>query len=43
MKSNNTLFYGRYLIVIAGLGGLLYGIDVGIISAALLFIGKRYR
>ncbi len=40
MKSKNNLFYGRYLIVIAGLGGLLYGIDVGIISAALLFIGK---
>ncbi len=28
-------FYGRYLLLIAGLGGLLYGIDVGIISGAL--------
>lgn len=26
--------------MIAGLGGLLYGIDVGIISAALLYLGK---
>ncbi|HEY0796643.1 MAG TPA: MFS transporter [Acidisarcina sp.] len=32
--------YSRYLIFIAGLGGLLYGIDVGIIAAALLFLGK---
>ncbi|MGI4854131.1 MAG: MFS transporter [Janthinobacterium lividum] len=32
--------YERYLIGIAGLGGLLYGIDVGIISAALLYLGK---
>ncbi|HEY0760373.1 MAG TPA: MFS transporter [Acidisarcina sp.] len=32
--------YSRYLIFIAGLGGLLYGIDVGIIAAALLYLGK---
>ena len=32
--------YGRFLIFIAGLGGLLYGIDVGIIAAALLYLGK---
>lgn len=32
--------YGRYLIVIAGFGGLLYGIDVGIIAAALLYLSK---
>lgn len=32
--------YGKFLVVIAGFGGLLYGIDVGIISAALLYLGK---
>ncbi|WP_263384648.1 sugar porter family MFS transporter [Granulicella arctica] len=32
--------YGRYLLFISGLGGLLYGIDVGIIAAALLYLGK---
>jgi SP family myo-inositol transporter-like MFS transporter 13 len=35
-----TGWYGRYLILIAGLGGLLYGIDVGIIAAALLYLNK---
>lgn len=33
-------WYGRYLLLIAGTGGLLYGIDVGIIAAALLYLGK---
>lgn len=33
-------FYTRFLILIAGLGGLLYGIDVGIIAAALLYLSK---
>ncbi len=28
--------YDRFLLFIAGMGGLLYGIDVGIIAAALL-------
>jgi SP family myo-inositol transporter-like MFS transporter 13 len=32
--------YGRFLLFIAGLGGLLYGIDVGIIAAALLYLAK---
>src|SRR5271156_6017222 len=27
--------YGRYLLFIAGMGGLLYGVDVGIIAAVL--------
>jgi MFS transporter, SP family, solute carrier family 2 (myo-inositol transporter), member 13 len=34
------ILYNRFLILIAGLGGLLYGIDVGIIAAALLYLGK---
>ena len=33
-------FYNRFLLFISGLGGLLYGIDVGIIAAALLYLGK---
>ncbi len=37
---SRTGFYARYLIAIAGLGGLLYGIDVGIIAAALLYLNK---
>ena len=32
--------YSWYLLLIAGLGGLLYGVDVGIIAAALLYLGK---
>ena len=35
--------YGKFLIVIAGFGGLLYGIDVGIIAAALLYLSKTVR
>src|SRR6202035_2697605 len=38
--SRNTVLYGRFLLFIAGLGGLLYGIDVGIIAAALLYLNK---
>ncbi len=30
--------YARYLLIMAGLGGLLYGIDVGVIAAALPYI-----
>lgn len=30
--------YGRFLLFIAGLGGLLYGIDVGIIAGALPYL-----
>ncbi len=39
-RSANTVVYGRFLLFIAGLGGLLYGIDVGIIAAALLYLNK---
>lgn len=32
--------YGRFIVVVAGFGGLLYGIDIGIIAAALLYLSK---
>lgn len=31
-------FYRRYLTIMAGMGGLLYGIDLGVIAAALPYI-----
>ncbi len=30
--------YNRFLLFVAGLGGLLYGIDVGIIAGALPYL-----
>ncbi len=36
----NPRHYSRFLLVVSGLGGLLYGIDVGIIAAALLYLDK---
>ena len=41
MNENHSLAksgYNRFLLVVAGLGGLLYGIDVGIISGALPYL-----
>ena len=32
--------YNRLLLLVAGLGGLLYGIDIGIIDPALGYLGK---
>ena len=37
---HRRVLYARYLLFIAGLGGLLYGVDIGVISAALLYVGK---
>ena len=34
--------YNRFLLVVAGLGGLLYGIDVGIISGALPYLQATF-
>ncbi len=36
--SNNLVWYNRFLLLVAGLGGLLYGIDVGIIAGALPYL-----
>ena len=38
MNSSDTSKYVRLLLFIAGLGGLLYGIDVGIIAGALPYL-----
>src|SRR5271168_1602680 len=32
------IFYSRFLLIVAGLGGLLYGVDVGIIAGALPYM-----
>ncbi len=32
--------YNRFLLLVAGLGGLLYGIDIGIIDPALGYLGR---
>lgn len=37
---SRIIFYRRFLVLVAGLGGLLYGIDIGIIAAALLYLSK---
>lgn len=37
-QSSSVKKYNRFLLIVAGLGGLLYGIDVGIIAGALPFL-----
>lgn len=39
-ETTKSSFYLRFLLLIAGLGGLLYGVDIGIVAAALLYLGK---
>jgi MFS family permease len=36
--AGSTALYNRLLMIISGLGGLLYGIDIGIISPALKYL-----
>lgn len=36
----NKSGYDRFLLLVAGLGGLLYGIDIGIIDPALGYLGR---
>ena len=38
MVSNDKSGYNRFLLLVAGLGGLLYGVDVGIIAGALPYL-----
>src|SRR6266705_6056664 len=35
---DKKIFYNRFLLIVAGLGGLLYGVDVGIIGGALPYL-----
>ncbi len=35
---SRKIFYNRFLLIVAGLGGLLYGVDVGIIAGALPYL-----
>jgi MFS transporter, SP family, solute carrier family 2 (myo-inositol transporter), member 13 len=37
---NSKAGYNRMLLLVSGLGGLLYGIDIGIIDPALGYLGK---
>ncbi len=39
-KSSSQAGYNRFLLLVAGLGGLLYGIDIGIIDPALGYLGQ---
>jgi SP family myo-inositol transporter-like MFS transporter 13 len=38
MSHDEKAGYNRFLLLVAGLGGLLYGVDVGIISSALPYL-----
>jgi MFS transporter, SP family, solute carrier family 2 (myo-inositol transporter), member 13 len=38
LPSPDRIRYNRFLLLVAGLGGLLYGIDVGIIAGALPYL-----
>ena len=38
MVNNEKTGYNRFLLLVAGLGGLLYGVDVGIIAGALPYL-----
>ena len=40
---NKKIFYNRFLLIVAGLGGLLYGVDVGIIAGALPYLRSDFR
>jgi len=37
-QTSSKVGYNRFLLLVAGLGGLLYGIDVGIIAGALPYM-----
>ncbi len=41
--SGTKVGYNRFLLLVAGLGGLLYGVDVGIISGALPYLEATFK
>jgi SP family myo-inositol transporter-like MFS transporter 13 len=41
--AGNKAGYNRFLLLVAGLGGLLYGVDVGIISGALPYLEATFK
>jgi len=42
LLDDKKIFYNRFLLIVAGLGGLLYGIDVGIIAGALPYMQATF-
>ncbi|HZZ16285.1 MAG TPA: MFS transporter, partial [Candidatus Sulfotelmatobacter sp.] len=38
MENTDKNSYNRFLLLVAGLGGLLYGVDVGIIASAMPYL-----
>jgi MFS family permease len=38
LLDDKKIFYNRFLLIVAGLGGLLYGVDVGIVAGALPYL-----
>lgn len=38
LLDEKRILYNRFLLIVAGLGGLLYGVDVGIIAGALPYL-----
>jgi MFS family permease len=43
VTSDEKAGYNRFLLLVAGLGGLLYGVDVGIIASALPYLDATSR
>jgi len=43
LADNSKAGYNRFLLLVAGLGGLLYGVDVGIIAGALPYLEATSR
>ena len=43
MATDEKAGYNRFLLLVAGLGGLLYGVDVGIIAGALPYLEATSR